>query len=84
MELYQKDCDVMSYFNKEKIEAKIEMWSEAEAAIATGQSYKIGSRELKRADLAEVRKQIEFWEGKLMAVERGSKRWHRRIVPRDL
>lgn len=75
---------MMSYFNKEKIEAKIEMWSEAESAIATGQSYKIGSRELKRADLAEVRKQIEFWEGKLVAVERGGKRWVRRVVPRDL
>ncbi len=37
-------------------------WLEAEIAISTGQSYKIGSRELRRADLKEVREQVKFWK----------------------
>ena len=40
------------------------MWLDAEAALATSQSYKVGTRELRRADLPEVREQIEFWENK--------------------
>lgn len=61
------------------------MWLDAEAAIATGQSYQIDNRKLERANLAEVRKQIEFWqlqEGKSIRASRG--RRGKRIVPRDI
>lgn len=72
-------------YKKEFVQERINMWLDAEAAIATGQSYKIGSRELRRADLAEIRKQIEFWEGKLEELERpGGLRRTFRAVPRDL
>ncbi len=37
----------------------------AEEAIATGQSYQIGSRMLTRADLKQVREEMEYWAGKL-------------------
>jgi len=66
------------------------MWLDAEAALATSQSYKVGTRELRRADLPEVRKQIEFWEDKYNKVTNaldntsGGGRRTARIVPRDL
>lgn len=79
-----KLTDQEGFFKREFVEERLTMWLDAEAAIATGQSYKIGSRELKRADLREIRKQIEFWEDKLNQVEGTgwSRTW--RAVPRDL
>lgn len=72
-------------YKKEFVQERINMWLDAEAAIATGQSYKIGSRELRRADLAEIRRQLEYWEGKLAECDnRGGKRRTFRVVPRDL
>lgn len=41
--------------------SRLIMWLNAEEAVATGQSYKIGSRELKRVDLSMIKKQIEYW-----------------------
>lgn len=64
---------------------RLELWLSAEEALATSQSYKIGTREIRRADLPEVRKQIEFWENKLSTVEnKGNRRRTWRAVPRDL
>ncbi len=61
-------------------------WLEAEITISTGQSYKIGSRELRRADLKEVREQIKFWKNEVEKLEAGRKGPRRvmRVVPRDL
>ncbi|AOZ91638.1 DUF6148 family protein [Paenibacillus crassostreae] len=36
-------------------------WLAAELAVTTGQSYKIGSRELTRANLMQIRERINFW-----------------------
>lgn len=55
-------------------EAKLALWMEAEERVAGGQSYAIdvdGSRrELRRADLAEIAKRIEYWNGKVAAYSR--------------
>lgn len=73
------------YYTKEVIIGRLNLWMEAEAAVATGQSYKIGTRELRRADLREIREQISFWEGKLAQHEnRSGARRTFRAVPRDL
>ena len=75
----------MMAYTKEFVQERLKMWWDAEAAIATGQSYKIGSRELRRADLSEIRKQIEWWEKKLAELESpGGLRRTFRAVPRDL
>lgn len=37
-------------------------WIAADLALASGQSYSIGNRQLSRTDAAEVRKQIGFWQ----------------------
>lgn len=63
-------------------------WLEAELQVTTNQSYTIGSRSLTRADLADIREQIAFWEGKVAKLENQQKHGGRnrmiRIVPRDL
>lgn len=72
----------------ERAKLHLDAWLDAELAISTGQSYTIGSRSLTRANLSEVRKQIEYWKNKvneleLIAMGRKSSR-SRRFMPRDL
>lgn len=55
----------MAVFSKELCQKKLNTWMKAEEAIATGQSYQIGSRMLTRADLKQVREEMEYWAGKL-------------------
>lgn len=52
---------------------KLQMWLDAEDALATSQSYKIGSRTLTRASLADVRAQIDYWQSKVNELENGGK-----------
>ena len=69
-------------------EKHLNAWLEAELQVTTNQSYTIGSRSLTRADLADIREQIAFWEGRVAALENQQKHGGRnrmiRIVPRDL
>lgn len=63
------------------------VWSEAYKSIAVGgQSYKIGTRQLTRADLDEVRKQMDYWRNEVDRLERGRGRGVtlKRVVIRDL
>lgn len=66
----------------------LDMWLDAEAAVATGQSYSIGSRSLTRANLSEIRNTITYWNNKVAELENASKNKVRnriiRVVPRDL
>lgn len=67
------------------IQQRLAMWLEAEEMIAKGQSYTMDNRKLERANLAEVREQIRFWqieEQKAIRIERGRRAL--RIVPRDI
>ena len=59
----------MAGITKEQAQKHLDIWLEAEAQIATGQSYQIGTRQLTRADLASVRKQIDYWNNKVMQAE---------------
>lgn len=76
----------MTYYTLETAKKHLNSWLEAEITISTGQSYKIGSRELRRADLKEVREQIKFWKNEVEKLEAGRKGPRRvmRVVPRDL
>ena len=78
----------MTIFSKELCERKLNTWLAAEESIATGQSYQIGTRMLTRADLDEVRKEMEYWAEKLAEAEAEDKTGGRnkayRFVPRDL
>lgn len=60
-------------------------WLEAEAALATSQSYTIGSMSLTRADLRTVRENIKYWDDMCTKLERAGKGRNRifRTVPMD-
>ena len=73
----------MAIFSKELCQQKLNTWLAAEEAVATGQSYQIGSRILK-----QVREQMEYWAGKLAEAEaeekhNGRNRAYRAVI-RDL
>lgn len=55
----------MAIYSADYCRKKLQTWLAAEEAIATGQRYQIDDRSLTRADLYDVREEIEFWEGKL-------------------
>ncbi len=78
----------MAVFSKKLCEKKLQTWLDAEEAVATGQSYQIGTRMLTRADLKQIREQMEYWGRRLAEAEaeekcRGRNRAYR-FVPRDL
>ena len=78
----------MAIFSKEVCKQKLALWLDAEERVATGQRYQIGDRSLTRADLKQIREQIEFWGGKLAEAEAAEKRGGRnrvfRLLPRDV
>ncbi len=55
----------MAIFSKTLCEQKLKTWLAAEESIATGQSYQIGTRSLTRADLEDVREEMEYWAARL-------------------
>ncbi len=63
-------------------------WLEAELEVTTHQSYAIGSRSLTRANLGEIRRQIQFWQNEVARLENVARQGGRnrvlRAVPRDL
>lgn len=74
----------MNWITKEEAQENLRMWLDAEKAVATGQSYKIGSRQLTRANLTDISKRIQFWKNELAKLESGSTGAKvMRAVPRD-
>lgn len=53
-------------------QVQLALWLAASAGLASSQSYEIETngvrRSLTRADAAEVRRNIEFWDGKVQAL----------------
>lgn len=64
----------------------LRLWLNAEKAVATGQSYKIGTRSLTRASLSDIVARINYWQNEIERLENGRPRGMRvlRAVPRDL
>lgn len=71
-------------FTEELAVQKIKMWSAAEDAVATGQSYTIGGRSLTRVNISEIRNQIKYWQKELKIAQGRGGRRVTRVVPRDL
>lgn len=70
----------------EEAKQNLQAWLEAERAVATGQSYRIGTRSLTRANLREIKERISFWRSEIdrLCSGRGAGVRVMRIVPRDL
>lgn len=64
----------------------LDAWLAANLALATSQSYKVGTRSLTRADGAEVQRQIAYWTNEVQRLSSGRGRGARviRAIPRDL
>lgn len=75
----------MSGVTLERAKQMLDRWLEAEIAVTTGQSYKIGTRSLTRADMKAIRAAQQFWQNEIAKIESG-RRGARvmRAVPRDL
>ena len=78
----------MAMFSKKLCEQKLNTWLAAEESVATGQSYQIGTRMLTRANLKEIREEMEYWAGRLAEAEAEEKANGRirvyHVVPRDV
>lgn len=48
-------------------QARLQQWLDAEEAVSKGQAYSIGDRSLTRANLADIRASIQFWQGQVQA-----------------
>lgn len=66
-------------------EARLNEYLNAEVAILAKQSYKIADRELRYADLAEIRAGIEVWDkrAKELSVSASGRTRSRTIVARS-
>jgi Flp pilus assembly protein TadG len=52
-------------------EAQLTAWLDASTAVATGQAYSIAGRSLTRANAAEIRENIKFWNAEVKSLSRG-------------
>lgn len=64
----------MSAITLETAQAKLTLWLNAEEQLALGQSVAFEGRTLQRANLAEVRDQISYWEERVNRACRGTGR----------
>lgn len=55
----------MAGITLEQAQAQLDAWLAASLAVSKSQSYQIGDRRLSRADAAEIRSQLEFWQGQI-------------------
>ena len=63
----------MAVITLELAEKKLRMWLDAEDKIAIGgQKYKIGKRELTRADLKLITERITYWNKVILKIKRKS------------
>ena len=67
-------------------EAQLALYLAAEAAVLSGQSYRIqtpqGERELRRANLAEIQEGIKTWNDRAQTLSTSSVGRNRVVVPR--
>jgi len=72
----------------ERTQERLNAYYDAELAVLSGQSYRIGSREMTRADLGVIRQTISDLENQideLQSIKDGRERRAAfRIIPRDL
>lgn len=76
----------MSWIAIEEAREHLKTWLDAEKAVATGQSYKIGTRSLTRANLSDIADRIKFWRNEVAKLESGANGGGARVwrgVPRD-
>ena len=71
----------MAIFTLEEVNAQIAAYKEALLVLATHQEYRIGTRTMRRSDLPEVRKTLQFLEKEKAALVNGSGRFRVHTTP---
>lgn len=71
----------MAGLTQDDAETQLALWIAANTAVASGQSYELGDRKLTRADAAEIRRQIIFWDRKARSLAGNSKKTGKLGVP---
>ena len=78
----------MAGITLEQAQAQLDTYLAANTAVASGQEYEIdtgnGRRRLRRADAAEIRTQIDYWDQKVKSLtpaSGGGRRRVRYVVP---
>lgn len=61
-------------------QAQLTQWLAALDAIALNQSYSIAGRSLSRADLSDVREQVDYWDQKVKRLSNRSRNRNRFVV----
>jgi len=76
----------MAAWTLAEAQAHLALWLAADSAVATGQSYTIGTRSLTRANSKEIAERIAYWRREVDRLESGRTSVIRfmRAVPRDL
>lgn len=62
----------MAVISLVQAQAHLDAWMAADLAVATGQSYTIGSRTLHRANSREIRENIDKWQRLVLQLQTGS------------
>ena len=78
----------MAGITLEQAQSSLNLWIDAQRKIESSQSYKMGTRELTRANLPEVLNAIQYWDNKVKTLtnvknRKGSRRTMR-VMIRDL
>jgi len=60
----------MSGVTLSQAQAQLATWLAASTAVASKQSYTINGRSLTMANAAEIRENIDYWERRIVALER--------------
>ena len=72
----------MAGLTLEKAQEMLDLYIEADAAVATGQSYSIGGRSLSRVNAADITDKITFYQRQVNNLTRGGIAI-KRVIPRD-
>lgn len=68
----------------ERMKKRLELYYKAEEAVLLNQEYVIGTKSLKRADLATIRATIRDLEKQVEQLEAGGRNFAGRLIPRDI
>lgn len=76
---------MQTWITLDEAKENLRMWLDAQSAVSTGQSYRIGTRSLTRTNVADILKMIRYWQNVIDELEAGVGRGARvyRGVPRD-
>ena len=58
----------------EQAQSQLQAWLDASMKVSQKQSYRIGTRQLEYADSAEIRKNIDYWQGQVDRLASGTPR----------